>query len=187
MGNVGEDASDWGNVGENASDWAGGKGIGQTDAEIPCEAWRRGLLRGPLGGSEALGARGPDGEETSGGGVARGGKGSGTGNGGGAGTRGIGWDGAGGGGSGSKGTGGGGSPGEECASTHRATSETEDRWVSPSADWYRRVGCQPGERVGPAERLPVCGERKMGASGRRTWHTPRSGSKNSRPAKSRPS
>jgi hypothetical protein len=77
--------------------------------------------------------------------------------------------------------------GGECASTHLATSETEDRWVSPSADWYKRVGCQPGERVGPAERLPVCGERKMGASGRRTWQTPRSGSKNSRPAKSRPS
>ncbi len=94
--------------------------------------------------------------------MVRGGKGRGTGNGEGAGTRGIGWDGTRGGGGGSKGTGGGGSQGEECASTHLATSETEDRWVLPSADWYRRVGCQPGERVGSAERLPVCGERKMG-------------------------
>jgi hypothetical protein len=151
MGNVGEDASDWRNVGENASDWTGGKERGQTDAERPCEAWRRGLLRGPLRGIEALGARGLDGEETSGGGVARGGKGSGTGKGGSAGTRGIGGDGTRGGGGGNKGTGGGGLTGEACASTHLATSETEDRWVSPSADWYKRVGCQPGERVGPAE------------------------------------
>ncbi len=75
MGNVGGDASDWRNVGESAGDWAGGKERGQTDAERPCEAWRRGLLRGPLGGIEPLGARGPDGEDTSGG------------------TRGIGWDG----------------------------------------------------------------------------------------------
>ncbi len=43
----------------------------------------------------------------------------------------------------------------ECSSTHLATSETEERCVSPSADWYRRVGCQPGERLGPAARLPV--------------------------------
>jgi hypothetical protein len=40
--------------------------------------------------------------------------------------------------------------GRGCSSTHLATSETEDRCVSPSADWYRRVGCQPGERLGPA-------------------------------------
>ncbi len=93
MVNVVEDASDWRNVGENASEWAGGKERGQTDAERPCEAWRQGLLLGPLEGSEAGGARGTDGEETSGGGVARGGKGSGAGNGGGVGTRGIGWDG----------------------------------------------------------------------------------------------
>jgi hypothetical protein len=99
--------------------------------------------------------------------VARGGKGSGTGNGGGTGTRGIGWDGTRGVGGGSKGTGGSGAvvgtvvaggeraPGEECASTHLATSETEDRCVSPSADWDRRVECQPGERGGPAARFPV--------------------------------
>ncbi len=143
----------------------------RTDTESPCEAWRRGLRLETLGGSEAQGARGTGGEgargtggeETSGGGVARGGKGSGTSNGGGAGTRGIGWDGTRGVGGGSKGTGGGGAvvgtavagwgraPGEECVSTHLATSETEDRLVSPSADWYRRVECHPGKRVGPAE------------------------------------
>ncbi len=87
------------NVGEDASDWSGGKERGQTDAERPCEAWTRGLRLETLGGSEALGARGTDGEETIGGWVARGGKGSGTGNGGGARTRGIGRDGTRGGGS----------------------------------------------------------------------------------------
>ncbi len=87
------------NVGEDASDWTGGKERGQldagregndrltaslvclgvgalvkedrTDTERPCNAWRRGLRLGTLGGIEVLGARGTGGEET---GVARGGK-----------------------------------------------------------------------------------------------------------------
>ncbi len=103
-----EDADDWAggkerghtDAGREGNDgltaWPVGVGVvaltkeGRTDTERPCEAWRRGLRLGMLGGSEVLGVRGTGGEETSGGGVARGGKGNGTGNGGGGVTRGIG-------------------------------------------------------------------------------------------------
>jgi hypothetical protein len=52
-----------------------------------------------------------------------------------------------------------------CSSTHLATSETEYRFVSPSVDWYRRVGNQPGERLGPVARLPVWERGRWGHRG----------------------
>ncbi len=49
---------------------------------------------------------------------------------------------------------------------HLATSETEDRWVSPSVDWYRRVGCAPtwGEG-GPGRAIAGLGREEDGGIG----------------------
>ncbi len=158
MRNVGEDAIDWRNGGENASDWAGGKERDQTEPERPCEAWRRGLRRRPLRGSEALGAGGTDGEETIGGGVARGGKGSCTGNGGGSGARGIGGEGTRGVGGGSKGTGGRGRRGRNAPAptwplrrrktggSRRLRIGTGGWDANLGRGWARPSDCRSGER-----------------------------------------
>ncbi len=117
---------------------------GRTDTERPCEAWKRGLRLGMLGGARRWGREAPAGKRQAEVGWREEGK--------------VVWhrqwrrrwnerDGTRGVGGGSKGTGGGcavvrtvvagggKAPGEECASTHLATSEMEDRWVSPSVDW----------------------------------------------------
>ena len=72
--------------------------------------------------------------------------------------------------------------------THSATSVTEEVWVAPPSEVYRKVGTQPAWRWGPVgSRLPSPGAKRWRGPTPMTWHRPRSGSSKTRPIKSVPS
>ena len=72
--------------------------------------------------------------------------------------------------------------------THSATSVTEEVWVAPPSEVYRRVGTQPAWSWGPVwSRLPSPGAKRRRGRTPMTWHRPRSGSSKTRPIKSVPS